>query len=115
MAPFLCSGAGQIVSGIVQFPRQDGTHLPNPLARCNPVTTDPGLRFPVNPARLVSGNHLGRRLLRRSIVAPAEKFLLNLCRNMVQPSLCSVRLILVVAELGLKFSHPVFGGAKLSR
>ena len=48
-------------------------------------------------------------------VVPAKEFLLNLYRDLMQPSLGSIRPLLVVPGVCLKLPYSVFGGAKLSR
>ena len=45
---------------------------------------------------------------------PAKEPLLNLHRDSMQPFLGSVRSLLVVPDVGLKLSYPVFSGPELS-
>jgi hypothetical protein len=64
---------------------------------------------------LAAQKRLGRRWLRGATIVPAKEFLLNLYRDLIQPSLSPVCPVLVMPDRCLKFSYPVFSGAKLSR
>jgi hypothetical protein len=48
-------------------------------------------------------------------VVPAEKSLLNLQGNLMEPALGAIRSLLMVADVGLKLAYPFLGGTKLSR
>jgi hypothetical protein len=58
---------------------------------------------------------VGFKLSRGATIVPAKEFLLNLYRDLIQPSLSPVCPVLVMPDRCLKFSYPVFSGAKLSR
>ena len=45
---------------------------------------------------------------------PPKELLLNLQRDSMQPLLGSVGSLLVVPDVGLKISYPVFSGSELS-
>ena len=47
-------------------------------------------------------------------VVPAKEFLLNLYRDLIQPSLGPIRPLLVMPGFCLKLPYPIFGAAKLS-
>ena len=64
--------------------------------------------------RLFSEKCLGRRWLRGTTILPAKEFLLNLHRDLMQPSLGSIRPLRVLADFCLKLSYPVFSTSKLS-
>ena len=68
----------------------------------------------MNSLLLLAGNCLWWRWLRRAIIVSAKEFLLNLFGDLIKPFLGSVRLVLVVADLCLKLSHPAFSGSNLS-
>jgi len=53
-------------------------------------------------------------LLQGSAIIAATEFLLNLHRDLVQPLLGSIRPILVMPDLYLKLSYPIFGRSKLT-
>jgi hypothetical protein len=63
---------------------------------------------------LIAKKRLRRRWLRVATVVPAKEFLLNLYRDLMQPSLGSIRPLLVVPGVCLKLSYPVFSTSKLS-
>jgi hypothetical protein len=43
-----------------------------------------------------------------------NQFLLDLYRDLIQPSLRAVCPVLVMPDVGVKLSYPIFGGSKLS-
>jgi hypothetical protein len=64
---------------------------------------------------LIAKKRLRRRWLRGPTIVPAKEFLLNLYRDLMQPSLSPVCPVLVMPGRCLKLPYSVFGGAKLSR
>jgi hypothetical protein len=63
---------------------------------------------------LIAQMCLGRRWLRGTALIPAKEFVLNLHRDLMQPSLGSIRPVRVLADFCLKLSYPVFSTSKLS-
>jgi hypothetical protein len=53
--------------------------------------------------------------LRETIFGPPEELLLNLNRDLIQPPFSPLCPVLMVPDMGLKLSYPIFSGAKLSR
>jgi hypothetical protein len=53
--------------------------------------------------------------LRGTIFVSREELLLNLNRDLMQPSLSPLCPVLLLPGMGLKLSYPIFCGAKLSR
>ena len=64
---------------------------------------------------LISESDLWGRWLRVANVVSTEEPLLNLNRDLIQPSLGPVCPLLVMADACLKFSYPVFSGSNFSR
>ena len=53
--------------------------------------------------------------MRETIFGSPEELLLDLNRDLMQPSLSPLCPVLLVPGMGLKLSYPIFCGAKLSR
>jgi hypothetical protein len=53
--------------------------------------------------------------LRGTSFGPPKELLLDLNRDLIQPPFSPLCPFLMVAGMGLKFSYPIFSGAKLSR
>lgn len=53
--------------------------------------------------------------MRETILGSPEELLLDLNRDLMQPSLRPLCPVLLVPGMGFKLSHPIFCGAKLSR
>jgi hypothetical protein len=53
--------------------------------------------------------------LRKTTFGPPEELLLDLNRDLMQPSLGPLRPVLIMPGISLKLSYPIFSGAKLSR
>jgi hypothetical protein len=66
---------------------------------------------------LIAEQRLRRRrlLLQLPAVVLAEKSLLDLHGDLIEPPLGAFRPLLMVPDVGLKLAYPVLGGTKLSR
>jgi hypothetical protein len=53
--------------------------------------------------------------LRETIFGPPKELLLDLNRDLMQPSLSALCSVLLVPGVGLKLTYPIFSRAKLPR